>query len=52
MLIKVKKGDSKEVIEQALNKAKERSKSNLQEFYGSLKRGIDPLRYQQEQRNE
>lgn len=47
MIITIKKGATRPEFEKALSKLEKRKqKSSLKKYFGSLKRGLDGLRYQ------
>ncbi|MCU0358040.1 MAG: hypothetical protein MUE95_10720 [Cyclobacteriaceae bacterium] len=53
MIITIKKGASQTDIEMALSQLEKRKrKPSLKKYFGSLKRGLDGLKYQKEIRRE
>lgn len=53
MIVTIKKGATKSDIEKALAKLRKgKRKPSLKKYFGSLKRGLDGLKYQKEIRRE
>lgn len=51
MIIRINKPLTKDAVEKTLGKLA-KPKSTLKDSFGALKRGIDPMAYQNEQRDE
>ncbi len=53
MTIEIKEPVTKEKLQEALDKLKaDKSKKNIKDHFGKLKRGLDGITYQNEMRND